>query len=107
MIFYHNGTRPIYKIKSLATWPGENLNFKYYEKYPEDHKFILGEFWTNRQLNSGCSEEIFYEPSESIFKNNTELIYCHHCDEWFAKKEFSEDKKNFKKEYSLNHTTIF
>ena len=75
----HVGQKPKHKLIEIKE-ESKKRKFKYYEKYPDDHK-LEGRYWTKRQLLGGCDGE-----SKRKVKNG--MIYCDHCNEWFTVKDF-------------------
>lgn len=54
--YRHIGAIPTYPLRNLTEEEKERhdkSNYVKYEKYPEDES-IVGRFWTQAQLNSGC-----------------------------------------------------
>lgn len=57
--YIHKGTRPQYPLRDLTDEEKErHAKFQYvkYEEYPENSS-VLGRFWTQAQLDSGCGTE--------------------------------------------------
>ena len=57
--YRHVGVRPKYPLRDLTTEEKiENAKYGYvkYEKYPESELPLVGCFWTEAQLASGCGE---------------------------------------------------
>jgi hypothetical protein len=55
--YKHIGIRPKYPTRELTEEEHERYDkFKYvvYEEYPEDKRPLMGRFWTEADLNSGC-----------------------------------------------------
>lgn len=58
--YIHVGKRPKYPTRPLT--PDEEAKYKYagyavYEPYPESESPVVGRFWTQAELDSGCGAE--------------------------------------------------
>lgn len=56
--YVHVGIRPKYKLRDLTDEEKKrfnNFNYVKHEKYPESESSQIGRYWTQRDLDSGCS----------------------------------------------------
>jgi len=55
--YKHVGVRPTYSLRALTPHEQEvhsEMNYQYYEEYPPEKLPLIGHYWTEEALNSGC-----------------------------------------------------
>ena len=101
--YIHVGIRPKYSIRDLTDEENEKYShFGYvkYEKNLDDESAIVGKFWTEKQLNSGCGVETTMNQSIAETYARDPKYYgstfCINCGEHIRVEEFVWDGTNDK-----------
>lgn len=93
-LYKHVGVRPQYPLRDLTEEEKKKyqaLNYVFFETYPQGSP-IVGRYWTNEQLNSGCGFET--KMGESLSETYARepkfygATFCAHCGTHFPVAEF-------------------
>lgn len=95
--YIHTGIRPKYPLRDLTPEEHERYDqFHYvkYEQYPDAKGSVVGRYWTEEQLNSGCGGATTMAPSIAETYARDPHFYgatfCCHCRKHFAVGESGE-----------------
>lgn len=93
--YKHVGTRPKFPLRELSSEETERykeIGYVAFEAYPKDESSLVGRYWTQTQLDSGCGTVTTMNKalSETWARNNKfyGATFCCECGEHFPVDEF-------------------